>query len=259
MNVAIPKLINNVAPCFEVAKTFQIINIENNKVISSKTFDCPEGEGFKRVRLLHLHDIETLICNGIKDFYRHQLAAIGIDVIPNVNGSIDQAIIRFIDNELSVFENNVISSQEKFDVSHDDLISWARELFETNGYSVSDNLSKETFLLDLIAEIQCPSCEKSIKIAICCGGHTYRPDQEIKEFHHSVKSPYNIHAFIYTDSPQISKNCREYGIEFISPEKISLIKENSTTMDIPIFSGTIEGHDKINLRKNQTGKNYDKF
>ena len=76
MNVAIPKLNNNVAPCFEVAKAFEIIEIKNNNVVSSKTVDCPAGEGFKRVRLLHLHDIETLICNGIKEFYRNQLVLI---------------------------------------------------------------------------------------------------------------------------------------------------------------------------------------
>jgi predicted Fe-Mo cluster-binding NifX family protein len=248
MNVAIPKFNNNVAPCFEVAKAFEIIKIENDKVISSKTVDCPAGEGFKRVRLLHLFEIETLICNGIKEFYRHQLAAIGIAVIPDINDSIDQVLVRFIANELPVYKNDIIKSQDKFDVSHDDLISWARELFETNGYSVAVNPSKDTFLLDLIAEIQCPLCNKSIKVAVCCGGHTYRPDQEIKEFHHSVKSPYNVLAFIYIDSPQIAKSCSEYGIEFISPGKINLIKENSNAMDVPIFSGPIEGHDKINLR-----------
>ncbi len=248
MNVAIPKLNNNVAPCFEVAKAFEIIEIKNNNVVSSKAVDCPAGEGFKRVRLLHLHDIETLICNGIKEFYRNQLAAIGISVIPNINDSIEQATIRFIANELPVYENDIVKSQGNYDVSHDDLISWARELFETNGYSVTHNLSKDTFLLDLIAEIQCPLCKKSIKVAICCGGHTYRPDQEIKEFHHSVKSLYNVRAFIYTDSPQIAKSCGEYGIEFISPERINLIKDSSTEMDVPIFSGPIEGHDKLNLR-----------
>jgi len=247
MNVAIPKLNNNVAPCFEVAKAFEIVEIKNNKVISSRTVDCPAGEGFKRVRLLHLHDIEILICSGIKEFYRYQLAAIGIEVIPNINDSIDRALVRYIANDLPIYKNDIIKSQDTYNISHDDLISWARELFETNGYSVMNNLSEDTSLLDLIAEIQCPICNKSIKVAVCCGGHTYRPDQEIREFHHSVKSPYNVLAFIYTDSPQIAKRCSEYGIEFISPGKINLIKEKSNTMDVPIFSGPIEGHDKINL------------
>ncbi len=247
MNVAIPKLNNSVAPCFEAAKEFEIVEIENDRVISAKRVDCPAGEGFKRVRLLHLHEIETLICNGIKEFYLHQLAAIGIAVIPNINDSIDQVLARFIANELPIYKDDVIKSPDKFNVSHDDLISWARELFETNGYAVINNLSEDTSLLDLIAEIQCPQCNKSIKVAICCGGHTYRPDQEIKEFHHSVKSPYNVLVFIYIDSPQIAKSCSEYGIEFISPGKINLIKEKSKTMDIPIFSGPIEGHDKLNL------------
>ncbi len=248
MNVAIPKLNNNVAPCFEVAKAFEIIEIKNNNVVSSKTVDCSAGEGFKRVRLLHLHNIETLICNGIKEFYRNQLAAMGITVIPNINDSIEKAIIRFIANELPVYENDTVKSQESYDVSHDDLISWAKELFETNGFTVTQNISKDAFLLDLIAEIQCPLCKKSIKVAVCCGGHTYRPDQEIKEFHHSVKSPYNVRAFIYSDSSQIANSCGEYGIEFISPERINLIKSSSAAMDVPIFSGPIEGHDKINLQ-----------
>jgi predicted Fe-Mo cluster-binding NifX family protein len=249
MNIAIPVLKNNVAPCFEAAKEFKIFEIENGKVISSKTVECSAGEGFKRVRLLHLHDIETLICSGIKEFYRNQLTALGLSVIPNINETIENVISRFIADELPVYKNDSSAIQDQYDVSHDDLIGWAKELFESNGYKVTENPSKETLLLDLIAEIQCPYCNKVIKVAICCGGHTYRPDQEIKEFHHSVKSPYNVRAFIYGDVPQIAKNCDEYGIEFISPESISLIKDSKPEFGVPILTGPVEGHDKINIQE----------
>ncbi len=36
------------------------------------------------------------------------------------------------------------------------LVKWAKELFESNGYSVSTCPGEDSFLIDLIASINCP-------------------------------------------------------------------------------------------------------
>jgi len=245
MNVAIPKLNNLVAPCFEAAKQFEIIAVEQGHKVSSKTVICDAGEGFKRVRLLRLHDVTVLICNGIKGFYRDQLLAMGLEVVPNINDTVEQAFTRYIKGELKDSEAMQDDSEcTYYDVSHNDLVSWAREYFETNGYRIFSGPGRDSFLIDLIAEIKCPLCNKSIRVAVCCGAQTYRTDQEIKEFHHSARSQYNARVYVYLENPKIARCCDEYGIEFIGADRVNLNHPGSGESKIPILRRKIEGHEK---------------
>ena len=95
MNIAIPKINDSIASCFEAAKQFNIIEVENGKTLTSKIIECNDMEVFQRVRLLRLYEISLLICNGINRFYRDQLSSLGISVIPNINGSVNNAIDNF--------------------------------------------------------------------------------------------------------------------------------------------------------------------
>jgi len=244
MNVAIPILNDQIAPCFEVAKQFEIVVIKKGKVISSIKIKCLASEGFMRVRLLRLHEINTLICNGIKSFYQNQLTAMGINVIPNVNDSIENTLNNFLAGSIKSPSNTKYETETNDLVSHDDLVSWAKELFESNGYSVLLSPGDESFLIDLVAKIRCPVCSKQIDVAICCGAQTYRADQEIREFHYSTKTQYNARVYVYLTNPQLEKSCNEYGIDFLSPEiDYKEFKERSKSL-IPILNRPVEGHEK---------------
>lgn len=242
MNVAIPKLNDSIASCFDVAKQFEIVVIKNGKIISSKSVNCHEGEGFQRVRLLRLHEIHTLICSGIKRFYIDQLSSIGVTVIPNINDSVKNAIHRFISGELT--KVSTIKEQIKSDqiVSHDELINWTEKLFKDFGYSILPCPEKDSSLVDLAAQIKCPVCKKEINVAICCGAQIYRADQEIMEFHYITKTRYNARVYVYITDPNIAKSCNEYGITFISPEINYSKKDNKTV--IPILQKPVDGHEK---------------
>jgi hypothetical protein len=185
-----------------------------------------------------------LICNGIKGFYRDQLQAIGIGVIDNINDSVERALSRYLNGDLT--ENEIIrdDGQRTYSVSHNDLVSWAREYFETHGYRVVSCQGRDSQLVDLIAEIECPRCHKVIRIAICCGAQTYRTDQEIKEFHHSARSQYNARVYVYLENPHIARCCDEYGIEFISADRVNLNHSGADKSRIPILKRAIEGHEQ---------------
>jgi len=244
MNVAIPILNDRIAPCFEVAKQFEIVAIKKGKVISSKNINCLASEGFIRIRLLRLHEINTLICNGIKSFYQNQLTAMGINVIPNVNDSIEVTLNNFLAGSIKSSNDTKYEADTNDLVSHDDLVSWAKELFESNRYSVSSSPGDESFLIDLVAKIKCPVCSKQIDVAICCGAQTYRADQEIREFHYNTKTQYNARVYVYLTNPQLEKSCNEYGIDFLSPEiDYREFKERSKSL-IPILNRPVEGHEK---------------
>jgi len=242
MKIAIPELDDKIAPCFEAAKQFEIFTIKKGKIISSKTIDCHATDDIMRIRLLRLHEIQTLICNGIKNFFRDQLLAYGINVIPNINESIKKTLELFLSGQL-ISDKIILKSDNKI-VSHDSLVNWAKELFESNGYKVATCPGEDSFLIDLIAGLKCPLCKKNIEVAICCGAQTYRADQEIREFHHYARTRYNAFAYVYLTNTQLEKSCIEYGINFLSPGVTELDTKEKLKSRIPILKIPIEGHEK---------------
>jgi predicted Fe-Mo cluster-binding NifX family protein len=244
MKVAIPELNNKIAPCFEAAKQFYIAIINNSKITHSETVKCYSGEGFMNIRILRLHKVHTLICNGIKSFYKDQLRAMGIQVIPNVNDSIQKSIDRFIKDELPCITGLNYNKCCSNAVLHDELVIWAKDLFESNGYSIALSPGIESFLIDLVAIIKCPVCSKQIDVAICCGAQIYRTDQEIREFHHNTKTHYKSRVYVNLTNPQLEKSCNDYGIDFISPEIPRTEPKERTKSLIPILRRPVEGHEK---------------
>ena len=242
MKIAIPELDDKIAPCFEAAKQFEIFSIKKGKIISSKIIDCHATDDIMRIRLLRLHEIQTLICNGIKNFFRDQLLAYGINVIPNINEPINKTLDLFLSGQL-VSDNTILKSENNI-VSHESLVKWAKELFESHGYEVSPCHGEDTYLIDLIARLKCPLCKKNIEVAICCGAQTYRADQEIREFHHHARTHYNAFVYVYLTNPQLEKSCSEYGINFLSPEINQLGTKEKLKSKIPILKIPIEGHEK---------------
>jgi predicted Fe-Mo cluster-binding NifX family protein len=249
MNVAIPILRNQIAPCFEAAKRFEIHNVKNKKIISSKTINCEASEGFMRVRLLRLYEVQTLICSGIKNFYRDQLIAMGISVIPNINQPIAAVLDLFLRGKLKSSERTKFNSETTAIVSHDDLVKWADELFRGHGYSVTFCPDEDSYLIDLIAKMNCPVCCRQIKVAVCCGAQIYKAEQEIKEFHHNTKSQFNARVYVYLMNPQLEKSCSDYGIEFLSPESEVKYPVKKINPVIPILQRPIEGHEKAFYQK----------
>lgn len=247
MKLAIPILNNKVAPCFDTAKEFQIINIKSGKMRSSSTVKCHAKDGFMRIRLLRLNEVNTLICNGIKSFYRDQLLILGMNVIPNINNTKTEVLTQFLQGKLKSYVNENSVSDSINLVSHDHLVSWAKELFESKTYSVSAYPGEDSFLIDLVAKIKCPACGKMISVAICCGAQTYRTDQEIREFYLTAKSQFDSKVYVYLKNPLIEKRCDEYGINFISPED-DFRRDYSL---LPLLSKSIKGHEKEFSGKNK--------
>lgn len=252
MIVAIPKLNQSIASCFEAARQFEIVAVKNGMVVSSKTVNCFGSEGFQHVRLLRIHQVQTLICSGIKRFYRDQLLSIGVVVIPNIHDSVDVAIDRFLAGELDSYDFGQYETESVDIVSHDQLIKWSKKLFKENGYSVTTCSDRDASLVDFVAEMKCPVCGKKINVAVCCGAQIYRVDQEIKEFHFSAKTSYSARVYVYLAKPEIIKNCDDYGIDFISPETYHLTGKARQKSVIPILQTPIEGHEKA-FRYNGAG------
>lgn len=244
LKVAIPQFEGEVAPCFEVAGNMLIALVEDNAVISSKSIVCVGPEGYRRVRLLQVHGVSTLICNGIKGLYRDMLVASGIKVFQGISAPIEDVLERFTACELDVEPSSDEELTEPCNTPHQDIVYWARTLFESHGYSVHQAPDQDQHLIDLIAEIPCPVCSGLVRVAICCGAHTYRTTQEIAEFHHAMPLEYNARVFICPTNPTIAKCCSEYGIELISPDFEGIHGRIIADGKLPILEGQVRDHER---------------
>ncbi|MEZ5359738.1 MAG: NifB/NifX family molybdenum-iron cluster-binding protein [Candidatus Zixiibacteriota bacterium] len=243
--IAIPMFHDNVAPRFETAEVFFICQVTDGQQVDSEIVTCEGCAGIGRVRLLQDNNVQVLICNGIKNFYRDVLASQSIEVIDKISLSVSDAIRHFIAAQIA----GVIRMHDKTppvcDIPHDDMVCWARELFESHGYGISKPTVSDTMPIDLIASLTCPFCGKPICVAICCGAQLYRTDIEIRAFHHALSSQYHAAVYVHPKASTIEETCSSYGIQFLDPysepEDVSAGNENT----VPLLLGPIAGHDRI--------------
>jgi predicted Fe-Mo cluster-binding NifX family protein len=245
MKVAIPYLGEIIAPRFEAARYFLVITQEKNRKSTETHVECAGPEGYRRVRLLQIHRVGTLICNGIKGSYRDMLAASGISVIQNVTGPVRPAIKAFLAGDLRVEAQaaDVLTTS----CDHQALIGWARELFEQHGYQAEAGPGEDSFLVDLVARITCPVCGRMVKVAVCCGAHTYNATHEIVEFHHTTGADYDARVYVCPANPTVAKFCREYGIELLDPEAGDTQTIAVGSNKLPILKGPVRNHERASM------------
>jgi len=241
--VAIPILNKRVAPCFEASEQFQIIEIADGKVIKDRTIVCSGSDGFRRLRLLKIHDVDVLVCGGVKNFFLQLLLTSKIKVFHNVSGRTCDAVSDFLEGRLNLVKKCDLDKLAILDIPHSELVDWAKELFEQNGYEVTGASGEDHFLVDMVAKINCPVCNKPVSVAICCGAHSYRPDQEICEFHNLAKSKYNAQVFVYPEDNNVAYYCNEFEIDMLSPDSKEIGTARNDRRILPLIGRKIEGHD----------------
>jgi len=245
MNVAMPILKERIAPCFEAASVFRVVQVEDGRIASEKTVECSGSKGFHRVRLVRVHDIDILICGGIKGFYSDLLRSMGVRIITEASGSISEVLEAFIEGKLPHKDSIPPPQAMTHEYKLPELIDWAKNYFTGNGYSIKDGPGLDSFLVDLVAEMKCPRCGRDIRVAVCCGVHTYSTEQEIQEFNYCAKSGYNSRVFVYPGDEKTSHQCRAFGIEHINPE-MKIENYKAENVEIPILSLPVEGHPGLN-------------
>lgn len=238
-----PKFNEALAPCFETAKYFLISKLREGELISSQIVNGGGCEGFGRVRLLQDHGVTTLICSGIKAFYRELLTSSGITVIDSVDLNMEEALRQFAAGKLHPVEREESMADMSVEIPHEDLVCWARELFESHGFRILDSDPEPTFPIDLVAEMNCPICGRVIRVAVCCGAHTYRSDQEIREFQHVTRSSYQARVYVYPARSSVRQRCFEYGIQVIDPDAEGLNQDHVEPGRIPLLDHAIPGHE----------------
>ncbi len=100
MRVAIPRMGESVAPCFEYSATIALFTIAEGDVTDQIDFPLRSREPFDRVRLLRDQQVDTIICGGVQDVFEESLRGSGIQVISWVSGRVNDLLERYLNNTL---------------------------------------------------------------------------------------------------------------------------------------------------------------
>ena len=101
MRVAIPRMGEMVAPCFEYCATMAIFTIEGDRAVDQVDFPLQSRDPLDRVRLLRDQEVDTVICGGMQDLYEDMVRARGFKVISWVSGSVEDLLNMFLRGKLT--------------------------------------------------------------------------------------------------------------------------------------------------------------
>jgi len=101
MKIAIPMFTTRVSPRFDFASKILIAAIADSKVIDRQEFSLINLNPIRRNSLLCEHGVNVLICGGISTFAQRLAVGNGIDVIPMVQGEIEEVLNLFMGGDLT--------------------------------------------------------------------------------------------------------------------------------------------------------------
>jgi len=99
--IAIPRLGESVAPCFEYGATMAFFTVEGNRVVDQIDVPLRSRDPFDRVRLMKAKQVNTVICGGVQAFYEDLLKANNIQVISWVSGRVEDLVGLFLQGRLT--------------------------------------------------------------------------------------------------------------------------------------------------------------
>jgi predicted Fe-Mo cluster-binding NifX family protein len=100
VRVAIPRMGETVAPCFEYCCTMAIFTIARRHVVEQIDFPLRSRDPFDRVRLLRDQRVDTLICGGMQDIYEDLVRDAGLEVISWVSGCVEDLLDMYLRGRL---------------------------------------------------------------------------------------------------------------------------------------------------------------
>ncbi len=100
MKIAVPRMGETVAPCFEYCATMAVFTVSGGRVVDQMDFPLRSRDPFDRVRLLRDQEVNTLICGGMEDHYEDLVRASGFQVISWVVGRVEDLLDMYIRGQL---------------------------------------------------------------------------------------------------------------------------------------------------------------
>ena len=101
MKIAIPMFNSRVSPRFDFASKMLVATVNKGQAVEREIYSLNNLNPIRRSSLLCELGINVLICGGIHNFSQRLIIGNGINVIPMVQGEVDEVLDLFIKGNLS--------------------------------------------------------------------------------------------------------------------------------------------------------------
>ena len=96
MRIAIPRMGERVAPCFEHCCTMAVFWTDEAGGLDQVDYPLRSRDPFDRVRLLRDRKVDCVICGAIQDIYEDVLRTSGFEVISWVSGFVEDLLALYL-------------------------------------------------------------------------------------------------------------------------------------------------------------------
>lgn len=244
--VAAPVHKDHIAALFGTAQWFRIWRVREGEAIRTDELFVSKPSGLDRVNLLRKLGVDILICNGIEKKLQLMFEAWGIRVIRGVIGNAQQAVEGFGVGEIAPRNRSERFYDHSLVIYSCDPVRWTTELFKNYGWEVNSPGPINQFPLDLIADKTCPFCDKPVRVAVCCGPHSYHSDREVQEFNRITAGSFDARVFVHRQPGPLIQLGKELGIEMLDPGELEYdLPLTSSSASLPPLSGPIDNHKRL--------------
>jgi len=101
VKIAVPLFNSRVSPRFDFAARLLVVTITDGKVNAQQEFSLLHLDQIKRISLLRELGVQLIICGGISCFAERFIKGHGIEVVPLVQGEVEEVLALFINGNLS--------------------------------------------------------------------------------------------------------------------------------------------------------------
>jgi predicted Fe-Mo cluster-binding NifX family protein len=101
VKVAIPLFNSRVSPRFDFAAKLLVVTIADGQITDRQEFSLATLNPIKRTSLLCKLRVQLMLCGGISCFAERFIKAHGIEVVPLVQGEVDEVLTLFVNGNLS--------------------------------------------------------------------------------------------------------------------------------------------------------------
>jgi len=245
IRIAIPCFGEEVAPLFGSTRRFRVWLVVGGQIADYEEIEIDASDSIARVRLMRSIEADVILANGIEARLRQLLETENRLVVEGIVGTATDVLYGYLAGRIKGTvpqPGEGVAGRQTADVS-----AWTSDLLNETGWMVRQVREVNIFPVDLIAKRGCPLCGKPVRVAVCCGAHAYRVDEEIREFQRVTATGYHARLYVHQAIPSVIRQCSEYSIEVLSPDRFASYQQSSADEgELPPLQGRIEGHPGLN-------------
>lgn len=96
MRVAVPLFKNRISPHFCTSGEVLLVDVESKKIVDKRRTYWEELNPSEKIGKLKQWGVNTLLCGGITAFNKNQLQSLGIGVVSELRGQVEEVLEQWL-------------------------------------------------------------------------------------------------------------------------------------------------------------------